>query len=115
MKMKCMTGVGRAGVFWAVLSAAAAAPAAETVAPVRAIEAGELTLAGYTVIARLWTGTWRPAFWIPMHEDSGAAIATLGAEAGRLGADAMTNLYCLQDDRGLRAGYYCYALAIKLK
>lgn len=93
---------------------AVAANAAETGA-VRVFDAGELTLDRYTVIERLWTGTWRSAFWLPSHDDPGAAIAALTSEAGRLGADGVTNLHCLHDGGGMSGGYVCYGLAIKLK
>ena len=49
--------------------------AAEATAPIRISEAGELRPGSYTVLARLWTGTWRAAFWIPVHRDSSTAIA----------------------------------------
>jgi hypothetical protein len=93
---------------------AGGASAAETGA-VRVFEAGELTLDRYTVVERLWTGTWRAAFWLPSRDNAGAAIAALTSEAGRLGADGVTNLHCLQDGGGLNGGYVCYGLAIKLK
>jgi hypothetical protein len=87
-------------------------------APLRVFGPGELSAGGYTVVERLWVGSWRAAFWLPGHADSGAAIAALEAEARRLGAEALANVYCLAD-RGARfdAGgpYYCYGLAIRLR
>jgi hypothetical protein len=104
----------------AVLScglALAAAPSrgADLAAPVRVFEAGELTLARYTVLQRLWTGSWRASFWIPAHADAGAAIKALAEQAASLGADAIVNLHCLNDAGGWSPGYSCYGLAIKLK
>lgn len=104
-------------VFCALLSAAGAACAAEVAAPVRVIEPGELTLASYTVVERLWTGTWRSAFWTTTHDTSDAAITMLTREAERLGADAVTDLACFRD-RGTwfsPEGYFCSGLAIKLR
>ena len=102
----------------ALLSLAAVFPVAvlavET-APVRVFDASELTLARYTVLKRLWTGTWRSAFGVPAHDDAGAAITALTMEAASLGADGVINLHCLNDSGGWSAGYYCYGLAIKLK
>ena len=98
----------------ACLSFLAAVAAAEP-APVRVFDAGEMALASYTVIKRLWTGSWRASFWIPAHSDAGTAIAALTAEAGNLGADGVINLHCLNDSGGWGGGYTCYGLAIKLK
>lgn len=84
-------------------------------APIRIFDVGELTLSGYTVVKRLWTGSWRASFWVPAHNDVEAAIAALTAEAAGLGADAVVNLHCLNDSGGLFSGYTCYGLAIKLK
>lgn len=88
---------------------------ADASAPVRVFDAGELTLANYTVLKRLWTGSWRASFWIPRHDEAGAAITALTTEAASLGADAVVNLHCLNDRGGLFPGYTCYGLAIKLK
>ena len=48
-------------------------------APVRVFDAGELTPDRYTVLERIWTGTWRTLFWIPGHDDAGAAVAAAPA------------------------------------
>jgi hypothetical protein len=82
---------------------------------VRVFDAGELTIDRYTVIERLWTSTWRSAFWLPEYKDAGAAIASLTTEAGRRGADGVIDVHCLNDSGGLTSGYTCHGLAIKLK
>lgn len=101
------------------VSAAAAysAPAAEGRAPVRVIEPGELTLLSYTVIQRLWTGTWSSAFWTSTYDTSDAAITMLTREAEKLGADAVTDLSCFRDSGSWFSpeGYFCSGLAIKLR
>ena len=100
------------------LSAANGAGAQEAArtAPLRVFDATQLTPDRYTVIRRLWVEAGRSAFWIPAHDDSSAAIAALTAEAASLGADAVTNLVCLNDQRAwLSRGYFCYGMAIKLR
>ena len=115
-----MTPLGKAArisVFCVLACAASAAGAAEARAPLRVIEPGELTLLSYTVVQRLWTGTWRSAFWTTTHDTSDAAITMLTREAERLGADAVTDLACFRD-RGTwfsPEGYFCSGLAIKLR
>ena len=85
-------------------------------APLRVFDATELTPDRYTIVKRLWVETWRPAFRIPGHTDSGAAIAALTAEAASLGADGVTNLVCLNDGRAwFDRNYYCYGVAIRLR
>ena len=96
---------------------ATAAQAAEPAPPLRVFEASELTLDRYTIIERIWVESWRSAFWLPAHDDAAEAISALTSKAARLGADAVTNLYCVNDRGGvwLARGYFCYGLAIKLK
>ena len=88
---------------------------ADASAPIRVFDAGELTLARYTVLKRLWTGSWRSAFGVPVHHDAGEAITALTAEAATLGADGVVNLHCLNDTGGWASGYFCYGLAIRLR
>src|ERR1700704_3143646 len=98
----------------AVVNAMAQDPAQQV--PLRIYDATELAPDRYTVIKRIWVESWRSAFVIPARADSSAAIAALSAEAARLGADAITNLSCLNDQRAwLGRGYFCYGLAVKLK
>src|SRR5262249_54757180 len=94
-----------AGALCAVGAACAMAQDPAPAAPLRVYDATELTPDRYTVIQRVWTGSWRSALGYPEHADSGAAIGALSAEAGRLGADGLTNLSCLEDPRaGLGGG-----------
>jgi hypothetical protein len=85
-------------------------------APLRTFDATQLGPDRYTVIRRLWVDSWRTAFDVPAHPESSAALAQLSEEAAKAGADALTNVVCLNDDRAwFRRGYFCYALAVKLK
>ena len=85
-------------------------------APLRTFDATQLPPDRYTVIKRLWVESWRTAFDGPAHPESSAALAQLSEEAVKVGADALTNVFCLNDDRAwFRRGYFCYALAVKLK
>ncbi len=85
-------------------------------APLRTYDATELTPDRYTVIKHLWVESWGTAFGVSTHKESSAAIAELSAEAVKLGADALTNVSCLNDQRAwFERGYFCYGLAVKLK
>jgi hypothetical protein len=108
------------GTLGIVLAAAACAGALAQEplrqAPLRTFDATQLTPDRYTVIRRLWVDSWRTAFDVPAHPESSAALAQLSDEAARLGADALTNVVCLNDDRAwFQRGYFCYALAVKLR
>jgi hypothetical protein len=73
----------------------------------------------YTVVGRLWTGTWRTAFWVPTYPNKDDAIAAMQTEAARRNADALISVNCL-DQRGStwfqgdKAAYLCYGVAIQL-
>jgi uncharacterized protein YbjQ (UPF0145 family) len=81
---------------------------------VRIYDAAELTLDRYTVLKRIWAGTWRASFWVPNHVELADAIEALRERAADAGADGVVNLHCLSD-AGWGGRYFCYGLAIKLK
>lgn len=93
-------------------------PAAGIAAPeeVSVVEPGTLTAGRYETRARLWVDAWRSSFQVPTHDDRAAALAELKAEAARRGANALTNVTCLVDDRPLlHRPHFCYALAIRIR
>ena len=105
-----------AGMLCAIAAGYAMAQDPAPAAPLRVYDATELTPDRYTVIRRIWVESWRSALVYPEHADSSVAIGALSAEAVRFGADALTNLSCLNDRRArLGGGYFCYGLAIKLR
>lgn len=107
------------GALYCAICAANAADAPIN-APLKVYTPGELPLARYTVLKRLWVETPESAFYIRTHADSGAAIAALVGEATRIGADGVVNLHCLNGGQFTmqslqQRGWYCYGNAIKLK
>lgn len=83
---------------------------------VRVVEPGTLAPDRYQIVARLWVDSWRSAFQVPTHDDRAAALAELKAEATRRGANALTHIACLLDDKPLfNRPHFCYALAIRVK
>ena len=108
----------RRGVLGSVLALACTGALAQAVGnPVPVYDSTQIAFDRYTVVKRIWVEGWRSAFWIPGHRDEAVARQALLDEAGRLGADAVINLKCLDrtDDLFKRPGYYCYGNAIKLK
>ena len=93
----------------------ACATAQDPVAPaVRVYDATELALQRYTVVKRLWAGTWRASFWVPSYDDAPAALKALTDKAADLEADGVTNVHCVGEAAGA-GGFFCYGLAIKLR
>jgi len=99
-------------LFAVLTSVAAGAPE-----DIRVYEAGTLTHDRYEIVKRLWVESWRSAISIPSHGDQAAAIAAMKHEAMRRGANALTNVACLVDDKPWwgTGGHFCYALAIRVK
>jgi hypothetical protein len=98
--------------FVVLVSAANAAPE-----DIRVYEPGTLTRDRYEIVKRLWVESWRSAISIPGYGDQAAAIAAMKHEAMRRGANALTNVACLVDDKPWWGtdGHFCYALAIRVK
>jgi hypothetical protein len=116
MKSRVALHATLAAVLAAVACGGAVAQEPLRQAPLRTFDATQITPDRYTVIGRLWVDSWRTAFDVPTHAESSAALAQLSDEAVKRGADALTNVVCLNDDRAwFQRGYFCYGLAIKLK
>ena len=98
----------------ALLLAGCATPGTDA-AQVKVFDATQLTLDRYTVVTRVWTQSWRSAFWVPEYGTAADAIDALISKAAGAGADGVINLHCLNDTEGWGSGYICYGLAIKLK
>ena len=98
------------------LGVASAAFAQGSAGP-RVYQVGEITYNRYTVLERIWVGSWRSAFYVPGRADEKGAVEALKEEAARLGADGIVNLHCINDSSGFMGGadHFCYANAIKLK
>ena len=96
---------------WATASLALGADMAQ----VKVFDATQLTQDRYTVVTRIWTQSWRSAFWVPEYDKVEDAIEALTSKATDAGANGVINLHCLFDPGGLSSGYFCYGLAIKLK
>lgn len=104
-----------AGTLSCMFCVAVGSALAADAARVKVFDATQLSLDRYTVVKRIWTETWRSAFWVSTYDDASDAIAALTSKAADAGADGVVNLHCLNDTGGWGSGYFCYGLAIKLK
>ena len=87
---------------------------------VRVYESNNLSANQYEILRRLWVDSWRSAFWLPTYPSETEGIASLQAEASRLGADGLINVVCLDQgpskwssSTGPRV--LCYGNAIRLR
>jgi hypothetical protein len=104
-----------------VLGGAAHAQTAEPRSPeLRQYKFGELDAGRYEVVSRQWGDTWRSAFSSPTFPTREQAVAALNSEAAARGADALLNVYCLdqghwQLSSSTEPAILCYAVAIRVK
>ena len=120
----------RNGVFVAVLamslqgctSVPSGAGERKAAEQVKVYEAGRLFPGQFETIKPLWVGAWRSAFWVPEFRTAEEGIAALQEEAGRLGADGLTDVACYRNDRGqlpfhrsYEPVFICYGSAVRVR
>jgi hypothetical protein len=104
----------------AVAAGCASTPPADTArAPVQVYPNNPFVGKPYDVTGRIWTGTWKTAYGVPVYPTREEAIASMQNEAAGLNADALISVSCLDEgnSRWLRSdapGFLCYGVAIKL-
>jgi uncharacterized protein YbjQ (UPF0145 family) len=105
-----------------MIAGCATAPAADvqkSAADVRVYGASELPTSQYQVVSHLWVDSWRTGYRVPTYATQEEAVAALRVEAGRLGADGLINVFCLDQDgwawmRGSAPAILCYGNAIRV-
>jgi hypothetical protein len=93
--------------------------AAPSAAEIKIYRQSELAPSQYQVIGHLWANSWRTAFSLPTYPSEESAIAKLREEAGRLGADGLINVICLDQAasssvKSAEPAMLCYANAIRV-
>ena len=101
-------------------SAALAQTPAPSVPELRQYTFGDLTPGRYEVVSRQWGDAWRSAFWSPTFPTREQAVAALSNEAAARGADALLNVYCLDQGRwswssNTEPAILCYAIGIRVR
>jgi uncharacterized protein YbjQ (UPF0145 family) len=81
---------------------------------VKIYRGSELVPSQYQIVSRLWTDSWRTWRRVPTYAKQEDAIASLRAEAGRIGADGLINVVCLNQQPGAETAMLCYGTAIRL-
>jgi hypothetical protein len=89
-------------------------------AEVKLYELGKLSMVEYEVVRRIWVDSWRTALRLPTYASEAEGIASLQAEAARVGADGLTNVICIDHSRAKPSeaappAIICYGNAIRLR
>jgi hypothetical protein len=87
---------------------------------VKVYELGQIAVNRYDVVSHIWADSWRSATGMPLHPNEGQGVASLRAEAARLGADGLVNVVCLDQGRpnwwsSPAPAYLCYGIAVRVK
>jgi len=98
------------------------APPADTQArpPVQVYPTNPYVGQSYDVVGRIWAGTSKTAYRVPVYSTREEAIASMQNEAAQLNADALISVSCLDGARSTwfqtnEPGFLCYGVAIKLQ
>ena len=105
-----------------VLSGCASAPQTGIegrAAEVKVFEPEQLAQGQYELVRYLWVDSWRTAFWLPSAPSEAEGIASLQAEAARLGANGLINVSCRDQghfiwSRRREPAILCYGNAIRV-
>jgi hypothetical protein len=106
-----------------VLSGCASAPQSgveRQAAEVKVYEPEQLVQGEYELVRYLWVDSWRTAFWLPRDSSDAEGIASLRAEAARLGANGLVNVSCRDQGHFMwswsrKPAILCYGNAIRVR
>jgi len=89
-------------------------------AQVKIYEADQLLQSQYEHVRYLWADSWRTALWLPSASSEAEGIASLQAEAARVGANGLINVSCMDQgrfwpSRSSEPSILCYGHAIRVR
>ena len=87
---------------------------------VKVYELGQIAANRYDVLSYIWADSWRSATGMPLHPGEAQGVASLRAEAARVGANGLVNVVCLDQGRpnwwaSPAPSYLCYGIAVRVK
>jgi hypothetical protein len=123
MKLRSSRFSALVAVAICVLSGCASAPRSgveRQTAEIKVYEPAQLAQGQYELVRHLWVDSWRTAFWLPTYSSEAAGIASLQAEAARLGANGLVNVSCRDQghhiwSRSREPSILCYGDAIRVR
>lgn len=89
-------------------------------AEVKFYESAQLVQGQYEVVRHLWVDSWRTAFWLPTDSSEAKGIASLKAEAARMGANGLIDVGCRDQGHFMwslsrEPAILCYGNAIRVR
>lgn len=123
MKLQSSWFSGPVAVAACLLSGCASVPPTGSdgnVTEVKVYASGQLAASQYEVVRHIWVDSWRADFSVPTYPSEAVGIAALRVEAGRLGADGLINVICLDQGHpewrsSTEPTVLCYGNAIRLR
>ena len=123
MKSGSLRSTAFVAIALCVLCGCASAPRSgveRRAAEVKVYEPGRLAQGQYDRVRYLWVDSWRTAFWLPTYSSEAEGIASLQAEAARLGANGLINLGCRDQghfmwSRSREPAILCYGVAVRVR
>jgi uncharacterized protein YbjQ (UPF0145 family) len=87
---------------------------------VKIYESAQLAQDQYELVRYLPVDSWRTAFWLPTYSSQAEGIASLQAEATRLGANGLIDVSCLDQRSSIwpwnrEHAVLCYGNAIRVR
>jgi hypothetical protein len=85
---------------------------------VKVYRSGELLQSQYDHVRYLWADSWRTAFWLPGASTEAQSMASLQAQASRLGANALISVVCIDQGHWFSSkepSPLCYGHAIRVR
>jgi hypothetical protein len=123
MKLRSSRFSALVAVAVCVLSGCASAPQSgveRRAAEVKVYEPDQLVQGQYELVRYLWVDSWRAAFWLPSYSSEAEGVASLQAEAARLGANGLINVSCRDQGHSIwswsrEPAILCYGNAIRVR
>jgi hypothetical protein len=123
MKLRSSRFSARVAIVVCILSGCASVPQSSVeggATEVKVYGSDKLAASQYEVVRRIWVDSWRTAFWLPTYPTEAEGIASLQTEAGRVGADGLINVVCMDQGHSKWSwsqgpAVLCYGNAIRLR
>jgi hypothetical protein len=123
MKLRCSRFSTLVAVVACVVSGCVSSPqngGENRATEVKIYEPAQLAQGQYELVRYLPVDSWRTVFWLPTYSSQAEGIASLQADATRLGANGLINVSCLDQGSSIwswsrEPSVLCYGNAIRVR